>query len=230
MLSRTFFRSGDTYEARGAWSVGGGAGRRRAGGERLRPCRAVRRGISGSTRRGWGPGASEEMLGMKGAPAAMPRREARQQRMSISAWGLAIALASSLLPLFAQAQRGHVRSDPQRRVGAAELADLQRDVLQPALQPAHAGHAGQRDEPRVEVGPAERSLRRLAVEPDRRRRDHVRHPAAQRRDGARCADGPRLLAVPPHAGARRARLLRRQQSRRRDPGRHACTWARSTRI
>ena len=82
-------------------------------------------------------------------------------------------------------------------------------------------HAGQRDEPRVEMGAAGRGVRRLAIEPARRRRDHVRHPAAERRHGGRREDRPRLLAVPLYAVARRARLLRRQQPRRRDPGRHA---------
>ena len=55
----------------------------------------------------------------------------------------------------------------------------------------------------------------------RRRRHHVPHAAAQRRHGARREDRPRVLALPLHAVARRAGLLRRQQPRRRDPRRHA---------
>ena len=73
----------------------------------------------------------------------------------------------------------------------------------------------------VEVGAPGPGVRRLAVDPARRRRHHVSDRAAERRDGGRREDRPGVLAVSLHACARRARLLRREQSRRRDSRRHA---------
>ena len=52
-------------------------------------------------------------------------------------------------------------------------------------------------------------------------RHHVCDAAAERRARRGREDRPRVLAVPLHRVTRRARLLRRQQPRRRDPRRHA---------
>ena len=74
---------------------------------------------------------------------------------------------------------GVLRSPAARGVGAAQLADLLGQLRQPALQPARSGHARQRRQARAQVDAAEPGVRRLAVEPARRRRHHVRHAAAR---------------------------------------------------
>ena len=128
------------------------------------------------------------------------------------------------------ARAGHVRPHPQRRGRAAELADLRRHLHEPALQPAHADHAGQRREARSEVGAAGSGVRRLAVEPARRRRHHVRHRAAERRDGGRREDRPRVLAVSLHAVRRSAASAAARTTAASRSSATRCTWARSTRI
>ena len=119
------------------------------------------------------------------------------------------------------ARPGHLRPSAARRRGAAELDYLLRRLCGTATQPAHADHACQRQEPRAEVDSAESGVRRVAVVADRRRRDDVRHAASQRRPGRGREDRPRVLAVPLHRLAGCARVLRREQSRRRDSRRHA---------
>ena len=120
-----------------------------------------------------------------------------------------------------RAGAGHGGADRAGGRRASELADPQWRLRQQALQPAHSDHARQREEPRTEMGAAGSGVRRLGIEPARRRRHHVRDRTAERCDRPRCEDRQGLLALPLHAVAGRPRLLRRQQPRRRDAGRHA---------
>ena len=66
-----------------------------------------------------------------------------------------------------------------------------------------------------------RRRRRLAGDAARRRRHHVSHAAAERRRRARREDRPRVLDLPAPADAGSDRLLRREQPRPGDSGRHA---------
>ena len=173
------------------------------------------------------------------APAALPSldastSEARHQRKKRAGGGAPAPVKKSWLLLLAVLLAGgavYQVSGQQPGVTyerilkaasrAAELADLRRHLHEPAVQRAQPDHAVQRRQPRIEVGRAEPGVRRLAIEPARRRRDDVRHAAAERRHGDRCQDRQDVLAVSLHAVAGRARLLRRQQPRRRDSRRHA---------
>ena len=77
---------------------------------------------------------------------------------------------------------------------------------QPALQPAHADHAGQREEPAAAVDLAGAVAREVRGDAARRRRRHVHRRGAQQRRRARRRHRPAVLDVQLHAGAgRRAR-------------------------
>ena len=114
-----------------------------------------------------------------------------------------------------------LRPSAERGQGTAELADLLRRLFQQSVQRAHADHAGQREEPRAEMDVSGRRRGRVADDAARRRRDHVSHAAAERRGGARRENGPRLLDLQASARSDSNRLLRLEQSRPRDSGRHA---------
>ena len=103
---------------------------------------------------------------------------------------------------------------------AAQLAHLQRRVRGPALHPAQSDHAGERHEPGAEMGVPGQRHRRVAVVAAGGRRHHVRHAAAERRDGARREDRPRVLDLPSSHAGRSAGLLRLEQPRRRDARQH----------
>ena len=119
------------------------------------------------------------------------------------------------------ARAGRIRPPAGRGEGGAELAGVLRRVFQQSLQRAHADHDRQREEPRAVVDVSGGGRRRLADHAARRRRHHVSHAAAERRGRARRQDGPRLLDLPAPADARPDRLLRREQPRPGDSGRHA---------
>ena len=117
---------------------------------------------------------------------------------------------------------GVVRPHPARRPRAAELAVVLGHAVQPALQPAHADHAGERRRTCSCSGSGRRGRSRSS----KRRRSSstacmytVR--GAEQRRRARRRDRPAVLDVHLHAGARRAPLLRPREPRRRDSRRHA---------
>ena len=80
-------------------------------------------------------------------------------------------------------------------VGAAELADVFRQPVGPALQPADADHAGQREESGAQWVFQARAGRAREVRGDAagRRRRHVHGAGAQRRRRARRGDRPHVL-------------------------------------
>ena len=84
---------------------------------------------------------------------------------------------------------GHLRPPAARGPRAAELADLLRLVQRPAPQPAHADHAGQRQEPGAAVGVPGAVARALPGDAARRRRRHV-HGAGARTTSWRSTPPP----------------------------------------
>ena len=105
--------------------------------------------------------------------------------------------------------------------GRVALAHLWRQLRQPASQPADADYAGERQPPGAAVDVPDRHARQFRdhVAPARQRA--VRHRAAERRVGARRANGAPDLALPPRAAAEPDRLLRSRQSRLRRARRQA---------
>ena len=97
----------------------------------------------------------------------------------------------SLIGLLTFRVQGQVTLAAPGRRGqrAAELADLLRQLLQHALQPAVADHAGQRQEPEAAMGLPVAGRRQLADDAAGRRRHDVHHPASERRRRARRATG-----------------------------------------
>ena len=131
-------------------------------------------------------------------------------------------LTVSLLSYRLQAQsKRHLRPAAERRERAAQLAHLRRRLFQPSLQSSDADHAGEREEPGSRVGVSVAADRKLAGHAAGGRRDHVPDAAAQRRRRARRRNRTRLLDVPLSQRTRPRRLLRLEQSRRRDPWRNA---------
>ena len=134
-----------------------------------------------------------------------------------------VLAALLMLVVWSLALDAQVTSDRLLRAGgrAAELAHVFGRLCQSALQSAEADRARQRQESRAQVDPAQPGVRRVAVLAARRERDHVCDRASERCAGGGREDRPRVLAIPVHRVARRARVLRLQQPWRRDPGRHA---------
>ena len=102
------------------------------------------------------------------------------------------------------------------------LADLRRQLHQPAAQPAHADYARQRQPARPAVDVPDGHARQFRNDLAPARQRPVRDGTAERRVGARRADGPPDLALPPRAaGHRPDRVLRPGQPRVRRARRQA---------
>ena len=135
--------------------------------------------------------------------------------------GASSSLAARAVAAASQAP-GHVRAPGERGEGAAELADLLGQLLQPALQPARPDHAGQRQEPEAEMGVSGAGRRATG-----RRRRWSSTASCISRSGsndvvALDAKTGRVFWIYRYTPAADAhRLLRREQSRPRDSRRHA---------
>ena len=140
-------------------------------------------------------------------------------RRTTGAWLIVLSIAALARPHACAGRRRIAWSTPPSE--AAELADLLGRLLQPALQPADADHAGQRQEPRAEMdvpGAVAGNWQSTPLVVDgvmyltQRPNDVVALDATTGRVFWIYRYTPR-----PDAG----RLLRREQPRPRDPRRHA---------
>ena len=101
--------------------------------------------------------------------------------------------------------------------------------IEPALQHARPDHARQREDSGTEVGLSGREPAEIRDHAAGRRRHHVPDPAAQRRGRARCRAPAAIFWIYSlQARADSQALLRRRESRPRDPRRHAFHGAPST--
>ncbi len=83
--------------------------------------------------------------------------------------------------------------------GRLALADVRRQLHQPAAQPAHADHARQRQSARPAVDIPDRHARQFRDDLAPARQRPVRDRTAERGVGDRRADRPTDLALPPRA-------------------------------
>ena len=96
-----------------------------------------------------------------------------------------------------------VAGDSRRpAAGRLALADLRRQLHQPAAQPAHADHARQRQPAGAAVDVPDRHARQFRNHLAPARQRPVCDRTAERRVGDRRADGPPDLALPPRAAGR----------------------------
>ena len=161
-------------------------------------------------------------------PAVQPiRRLMRAMHATRSSLGVALLASALGAAARSRSRRRRRRWSRRRRLldGPAgrrlALADLRRQLRQPAAQPAHADHARQRQPPRAAVDVPDRHARQLRNDVAPARQRAVRHRAAERRVGDRRAHRPPDLALPPRAAAEPDRLLRPRQPRLRRARRQA---------
>ena len=103
-------------------------------------------------------------------------------------------------PAGASAAARHVAGDSRRpAAGRLALADLRRQLHQPAAQPAHADYARERQPARPAVDVPDGHARQFRNDLALARQRAVRDGTAERRVGARRADGAPDLALPPRA-------------------------------
>ena len=133
-------------------------------------------------------------------------------------------------PAAASAAPGHLAGDSRRPAGRRlALADLRRQLHQPAAQPAHADYARQRQPARPAVDVPDRHARQFRNHLAPARQRPVRDRTAERGVGARRAHRAPDLALPPRAAGEPDRLLRARQPRVRRCSATSSSWSRSTR-